>query len=123
MRIDGGTTSVQDMIAQCQEGIYVNRFSGIELMDAKSCMLSGVTNGGCLLIKNGKITKAAKNFRFLDSPFFFLNTIEAIGPARRAAFGYTPPSYGEWAEWPRLPVIAPTLMVRDFNFVGIADAV
>jgi predicted Zn-dependent protease len=120
--------TIDEMIADCQEGIYVNRFSDVSLLDRPTGMMTGVTRDGCFLIRNGKIDKAVKNFRFVDSPFFMLNKLEHIGVAERVAFGYqTVPTlkdrYDTWLRWPALPVIVPPLMVRDFNFTGISDAV
>jgi predicted Zn-dependent protease len=117
------------MIAQCKEGILVNRVSDVEMVDEYTCVLTGVTHGGCFLIKDGRIFKPVKNFRFLESPFFFLNRIEALGVPERAAFGFTPRGENEPAwdshggAWPRPPLIVPPMMVRDFNFTALSDAV
>ena len=116
--------TLQEMIASCKEGIYVNRFSDVHMVNQESGLTTGVTRDGCFFVKDGKISKAVKNFRFLESPFFFLNKVEAIGTAERAAFGYTPPARGEgYALWPRPPIIAPPMMVNDFNFSALADFV
>jgi len=120
------TVPLDDMIAVCKEGIYVNRFSNVEVTDSISGMMTGVTRDGCFLVQHGKITKALKNFRFSDSPFLFLNRIEAIGRSRRTALGYAPPGPGNprsWEQWPLEPIIVPPLMVNDFNFSGLAAAV
>jgi predicted Zn-dependent protease len=125
MRMDGGPTSLDAMIASCEEGIYVNRLSNVDLVDKRTGMLTGVTSDGCFFVKHGKIDRPVKNFRILDSPFFFLNNIEALGATARAAFGYTPRGRGEmsYTDWPRPPLIVPPIMVRDFNFSSLADAV
>jgi len=127
LRVSGGSTSIEQMIAQCDEGIYVNRVSDVELIDLLSGLMTGVTRDGCFLIKHGKLERPVKNFRFLDSPFFFLNRLQALGPTARAAFGYTPESprgeAGAPTAWPRWPMIVPPMMVRDFNFSALADAV
>jgi predicted Zn-dependent protease len=131
MRIGGGHTSMAQMIAQCEEGIYVNRFSDVDVLDMESGMLTGVTRDGCFLVRNGKIDRPVKNFRFLMSPFFAMNNLMAVGPSHRVAFGYAPPVQSELRvnvsslafEWPRRPVIVPPMMVRDFNFSSLADAV
>jgi len=81
--------------------------------------MTGVTTGGCFLVRNGKIEKAIKDFRFVESTYFFLNRLIAIGATERTAFGYAP-----WhGEWPIAPTIVPPVMVRDFNFTALADAV
>lgn len=114
-------TTVDEMIAGCKRGIYVNRFAFIESVggDPTSGMLTGITNGGCFLVKDGKIDKAIKNLRFRESPWFALNRLEAIGTPERAPFGFSP-----WAgEWPIEPIVVPPLMIRDFNFNALADSV
>jgi predicted Zn-dependent protease len=125
IRVSGGNVSVDDMIAHCREGIYVNRLSSVELVDKRTGLTTGVTRDGCFLVKDGKIVKALKNFRILESPFFFLNKLEALGVSERAALGYTPPRLGETGptDWPRRPMIVPPMMVHDFNFSALADAV
>jgi hypothetical protein len=42
-----------------------------------------------------------------------------IGTPHRAALGYTPGK----DEWPLPPMIVPPLMVRDFSFTMLADAI
>jgi len=127
IRVDGGPTSIESMIANCKEGVYVNRFSGIELIDLRTGVMTGVTRDGCFFVKDGKINRPVKNFRILESPFFFLNKLVALGPTARAPFGYTPPGRYESNQfvfdWPRRPMIVPPMMVDDFNFSALADAV
>jgi predicted Zn-dependent protease len=126
IRVTGGNTTIEQMIAQCQEGVYVNRFSSVDLVDMSTGMMTGVTRDGCFFVKNGKIDRPIKNFRFLESPFVFMNNVEAMGVPERAAFGYTPPAvtyYDPFSTWPRRPVIVPPMMVRDFNFSALSDAV
>jgi len=129
LRISGGTSSIESMIAACKEGVYVNRFSDVSLIDLQSGVMTGVTANGCFLVKDGKINRPIKDLRFLESPFFMLNRLDALGPTVRAPFGYTPPDgsteYGStmYYEWPRRPMIVPSMMVRDFNFTALASAV
>jgi len=120
MRMSGGITSLDEMIANCELGIYVNRFARVQ--DAFSTTvgeLEGVTDGGCFLVRHGKIEKSIKNLTFRESPWLAFNRIEAIGPAERAPFGYSP-----WlGSWPLPPVVVPPMMIRDFNFTAMSDAV
>jgi len=116
--MSGGPTTVEEMIANCELGIYVNRFAQMSDLGGPSAMMTGVTNGGCFLVRHGKIEKAIRDLRFVDSPWLFLNRLEAIGTTQRTAFGYAPWSGG----WPIAPTIVPPVMVRDFNFTALADA-
>jgi predicted Zn-dependent protease len=120
-RMSGGTSTTAEMSARCEEGIFVNRLSEVELVDQRSGLVTGVTRDGCYLIKHGKIEKAVKNFRILESPFFVLNKVEALGVPERVAFGYAAGLYAP--PWPHPPVMVPPMMVSDFNFVSLADAV
>jgi predicted Zn-dependent protease len=130
MRVDTtpGTKlqTLDEMIANCEEGIYVNRFSDIDELDSLTGMQTGTTRDGCFLVKNGKIDRPVKNFRFVDSPMYFLNRLVAIGKPERTALGFTPPIRGEpsyASDWPRRPMVMPPVMVNDFNFTGLSDAV
>jgi predicted Zn-dependent protease len=126
IRLSGGTTTVEEMIARCEEGIYVNRLSSVDLVSQPTGLTTGVTRDGAFYVKKGKIERGIKNFRFRESPFFFLNRIEALGVPIRATFGYTPRGSNEnneYTAWPRRPIIVPPMMVRDFNFSAMADAV
>jgi len=115
----GPTLTVEEMIANAKEAIYVNRLSGIQVLHRRSGVITGTTNGGCFLVRNGKIDKAVKDFRFIDSFYFFMNRLIAMGTPERTAFGYSP-----WhGSWPIAPTIVPPVMVNDFNFVALADAV
>jgi predicted Zn-dependent protease len=119
IRMDGGPSTIDEMIANCAEGIYVNRIAALESVDRRTGMMTGVTNGGCFLVRHGKIEKSIRDLRFLDSPYFFLNRLQAVGPTARSAFGYSPTQ----DEWPLAPTIVPPIMVQDFNFIAMADAV
>jgi len=119
LQASGRESTVDEMIANCELGIYVNRLANVAGGAGRSGMMTGVTSGGCFLVRNGKIVKSIKDLRFLDSPWFFLNRLVAVGRAQRSAFGYAP-WYGEW---PIAPTIAPPIMVKELNFVALADAV
>jgi predicted Zn-dependent protease len=128
IRVSGGETSIEQMIAQCDEGVYVNRLSGMSNADGRTGLVTGVTRDGCFYIKNGKIEKSVKNFRILESPHFVFNKLLAIGPTQRAAIGYAPTAmpndvWNVYTDWPRTPMIVPPMMVSDFNFAALADAI
>jgi predicted Zn-dependent protease len=110
LRMSGGATSIEEMIASTTRGILVTRFSDIEIVSLKTLYLTGVTRNGTFLIENGKISKPVKNMRFEDSPFFFLNNVQALGVPRRVAL-------------PGSPCVMPAIAVRDFAFTSLTDAV
>lgn len=118
------TASIDEMIANCSEGIYIQRFSDVTHVDLQSGMMTGVSRDGCFFVKDGKIVKPVKNFRFTDSPILAFNRLEMIGTPHRVAFGISPArNIGSRHRWPRLPVIVPPMMIRDFNFSALSDSV
>jgi len=124
MRMSGGSSSVEEMITKCERGIYVHRFANLQVIDGHSGAMSGYTRDGCLLIMNGKISRPVKDFRIFESPFLMLNRLVALGKPQRIAFGFTPPNpFDVNARWPLSPMIVPPVMVTDFNFSALADAV
>lgn len=103
-------TPIETMIATMSRGLLVTRFHEVSLIDPKSMLYSGYTRDGVWLIEHGKISKAVKNLRFLDSPLFALNNIEQIGVPQRVFH-------------PGLPTVVPALKIRDFHFTSMSDAV
>lgn len=103
----GPTTTLEEMIASTERGIWVNRLSPVTLMSTKMLLLSGTTRDGAFLIEKGKITKPIKNLRFTDSPLYVLNKLEAVGPPVRAS----------------RDIVAPRIKARDFEFTSLTDAV
>ncbi len=111
-KMEGGNTSLEEMIKSTPRGVLVTRLWYLRPVDPRTILYTGLTRDGTFLIENGKITKAIKNFRFNESPLFMLNNVEAIGPAVRIA-----------GTEQGGPVVVPALKVRDFNFTSLSDAV
>ncbi|MEP6691915.1 MAG: TldD/PmbA family protein [Gemmatimonadaceae bacterium] len=108
----GGSTSMEEMIASTPRGILVTRLWYLREVDPRSILYTGLTRDGTFLIENGKISKAITNLRFNESPLFMLNNVEAIGPSMRLA--------GTEAGG---DVAMPALKVRDFTFTSLSEAV
>lgn len=125
--MSGGTTSIEEMIAATERGIYVTRFSSIQLIDRRSLQLGGVTRDGTWLIEQGKITKAIKNMRFSDSPLAALNRVTQVGVPQRvfhpyALLGFRAGPSGLLPSPAIAPVVVPALTIEDFNFTSISNA-
>ena len=115
LRMLGGTTSVADMIKSTERGILVTRFWYIRGVDPRTILYTGLTRDGTFLIENGKVTRPIKNFRFNESPIFFLNNLEAMGPTIRINASENLGAGGA--------VYMPPIKVRDFTFSSLSDAV
>jgi predicted Zn-dependent protease len=115
LRMDGGSMSIPEMVANTKRGILVTRFWYIRSVDPRTILYTGLTRDGTFLIENGKVTHAVKNFRYNDSPIFMLNNIEALGqPVRVNAAEDGSPNGA---------IIVPAIKAQDFNFTSLSDAV
>lgn len=111
--MSGGTATRDEMIRNVKKGILVTRFWYIREVDPRTLVLTGLTRDGTFLIENGKIGRPVKNFRFNESPVAMLNNVEAMGRTERAV----------GSEVEDLPVCVPPLLVRDFTFSSLSNAV
>ena len=115
LRMSGGDSSVEEMIAGTQRGILVTRFWYIRPVDPRTILYTGLTRDGTFLVENGKIVRAIKNLRFNESPVFMLNNLEAMGrPVRVSASEDGSPG---------LAIVVPPIKTRDFSFTSLSDAV
>ena len=108
--MDGGNSSLEELIASTERGILITRFFYIRDVDPKSMLLTGLTRDGSFLIEKGKITTPVKNFRFNESPVAVLKNIEMMSKPVRVQSGAT----GN---------LLPALKVKDFTFSSLSDAV
>jgi predicted Zn-dependent protease len=115
LRMLGGTTSIADMIKSTERGVLVTRFWYIRAVDPRTILYTGLTRDGTFLIENGKISHPIKNFRFNESPIFFLNNLQAMGPTIRINASENLGAGGA--------VYMPPIKVRDFTFSSLSDAV
>ena len=106
MIMEGGTSSLENMIKGTDRGILVTRFWYIRFVDPQTLLLTGLTRDGTFYIENGKIQFPIKNFRFNESPVIMLNNVEELGKPERTD-----------------NMIVPPMKIRDFTFTSLSDAV
>jgi len=104
--LEGGTGSLDDLVAGCGRGLLVTRFWYIRTVNPQTLQLTGLTRDGVWLVERGKIVGPVNNFRFNDSPADLLKNVEAMSAAV---------STGR--------MIVPAIRARDFNFSSKSDAV
>ncbi|MGB9433386.1 MAG: metallopeptidase TldD-related protein, partial [Candidatus Acidiferrum sp.] len=102
--VEGGNTSVEEMIASTDGGLLVTRLWYIREVDPYEKIMTGMTRDGLFLIERGKIAGAARNFRFNQSVLEMLRNVECMGPARRAT--------GEES----FEMVVPSMKIRNFHF-------
>jgi predicted Zn-dependent protease len=110
--MQGGTKSLEELIAGTKKGILVTRLYYIRDVDPQSLLLTGLTRDGTFYIENGKIQYPVKNFRFNESPVIMLNNLEELGITERIVSEESNNNY-----------LLPPLKVRDFTFTSLSDAV
>ncbi|HEY0968502.1 MAG TPA: TldD/PmbA family protein [Opitutaceae bacterium] len=102
----GGTASLDELIKGVERGVLVTRMWYIRPVDPQTLLYTGLTRDGTFYVENGEIKYAIKNFRFNESPVIMLNNLEALGRPQRANACLIPP-----------------MVVRDFTFSSLSDAV
>ncbi len=115
IKFPGQSGSVRDLIEGVDFGVLVTRFWYIRGVDPRTLKYTGLTRDGTFLIENGRVTAAVKNLRFNESIVAMLNNVEAVGEAVRVVAsesGGLGPA-----------VVVPPLVVRNFHFTSVSDAV
>jgi len=100
----GGDSSVEKMVASTERGLLVTRLWYIREVDPYEKVMTGMTRDGLFLVESGRVTGAARNFRFNQSLIEMLNHVEMMSPAVRAT--------GEES----FEMVVPAMKVRDFHF-------
>lgn len=90
--------------------VLVSRFWYNRMLEPRSILVTGLTRDGTFVVDKGRITKAIKNFRYNDSPLTLLKNVVAFGRPQRVVTG-------------NLVMVVPPLVVKDFNFASLSDAV
>jgi len=97
--------SVEEMIKETKQGVYVSRFHYVRTVNQPRMILTGLTRDGTFLIENGEITKPVRNLRFTDSFLDVYKGIQMIGKDQ---------------ERQELATV-PTLKVSKLRFTGVSE--
>jgi predicted Zn-dependent protease len=109
--LEGGKSSMDDLIASVDRGLLITHFWYIRGVNQQTLQQTGLTRDGVFLIEKGKITTPVMNFRFLESPVRLLKNTKMLGPAMRV----------RGLEGGMM--IAPALVATDFPLPSISDAI
>ncbi|MBX3133899.1 MAG: TldD/PmbA family protein [Gemmatimonadaceae bacterium] len=115
LAMNGGTETVESMIASTQRGLLVTRFWYIRSVDPRTILFTGLTRDGTFLIENGRVTRPVKNLRYNESPIFMLNNLMAMGRPERVS--------ASESGGPGQAIMIPAMKIRDFNFTSTSDAI
>ena len=100
-----------DLVRAVDRGVLVTRFWYNRTLDPRTILATGLTRDGTFLVEQGKITSAVKNFRYNDSPVTLLRNVLALGRPQRIV-----------TRGGRVMVVPP-MVVKDFNFSSLSDAI
>jgi predicted Zn-dependent protease len=114
--MDGGTATVDELIAGTERGVLVTRFWYIRPLDPQTILVTGLTRDGLFLIEKGKVTRAVKNMRWNESPIVAFNNLEAMTPPERTVSG-------EGIGGAGFTIVCPAARIREFTFSSSSDAV
>ena len=103
-----GESSVDEMIASTQRGLYITRFFYTRLVHNKGCVMTGMTRDGAFLIENGEISHPVKDLRFTQSYVEALAGVEAVGRESKLVLNEV-----------GFATRVPALKLASFNFTGV----
>jgi PmbA protein len=103
----GGESSLEEMIASTDHGLLVTRLWYIREVDPYEKVMTGMTRDGLFRVEKGKVTTAARNFRFNQSVLEMLRNVELMSPAVRAT--------GEEA----FEMVVPAMKINGFQFTEV----
>lgn len=113
--MEGGTTTVDEMIKSTRRGLLVTFFWYIRAVDPQTLLNTGMTRDGLFLIENGEIVAPVQNFRWNESPAVSFNNITALGRP-------VPMHTGEAYDNPGTALV-PAMKLEDFTMTSISPAV
>jgi predicted Zn-dependent protease len=113
--MEGGESSVEEMIKSVRRGIYVTRFHYINVVEPMKAVITGMTRDGTFLIEEGEIERPVKNLRFTESILKALSRVTAISKDRKIC--------SEGTVYSRRFVtgtVVPAVKIDGFNFSGVS---
>jgi PmbA protein len=104
--VQGGNSSIEEMVASTEKGIYVTHFHYMNVVDPMKAIITGMTRDGTFLIENGKITGGVKNLRFTESILKAFSNVELLSKEFTKCLVF----YGQ------LSMLTPAMKIRNFTF-------
>lgn len=103
--LNGGDSSIEEMIRSTERGILVTRFHYTNIIDPVKLTITGMTRDGTFLVEKGKISHPIKNMRFTESVVRIFNEVEAISKDQVFAKAFFGGGF-----------VVPAMKIRSFNF-------
>jgi predicted Zn-dependent protease len=110
--LEGGTGTVEDLIAQTERALLVTRFWYIRTVNPREGLVTGLTRDGVWLVEKGKIVHPVNNFRFNDGPINLLKNADALSAPAVVGSGESSTA-----------MVLPAIRAREFLFTSKSDAI
>lgn len=114
--MEGGRSTVDDLVRTTKKGILVTRLHYTNVIDPYKLTITGMTRDGTFLIENGIITKGLKNLRFTENVFRAFKNIDGI--SRGTCCVPDEPGYG--GRFARGSIV-PYVRIKDFTFTSATE--
>ena len=114
--MEGGNSSLEEMVRTVRRGIYVTRFHYTNVVEPMKAVITGMTRDGTFLIEDGEIKNPIKNLRFTQSILDALSGVKAISKERKICSGGS--VYGRRFV---TGTVAPALLIDRFHFSGVSS--
>jgi PmbA protein len=114
--MNGGASSVEEMVRSVRRGIYVTRFHYANVVEPMKAVITGMTRDGTFLIEDGEIKNPVKNLRFTESFLKALSRVKAVSRERK--------NCTEGTVYSRRFVtgaLVPAIQVDGFYFSGVSS--
>ena len=109
--LEGTEKGLGDLIESVERGLLVTRFFYVRPVNMQTGQMTGLTRDGLFLIEKGKITTPVVNFRWNESRWRMLQNTVGLGKPQRVR------------GMEGSGMITPPLVVKDFPFTSVSDAV
>jgi predicted Zn-dependent protease len=109
--MEGGSASIDDLVASIDHGLLVSSFWYIRTVDPRTILHTGLTRDGLVLIEKGKIPRPVVNFRWNESPASIFSKTEMLGVAERVV-----------TREGNLPMMAPPIKASAFRFTSVSPS-
>jgi predicted Zn-dependent protease len=105
--IEGGSGSLEDLIAGANRALLITRFWYIRTVNPQNLQVTGLTRDGVWMVEKGKVTGPVINMRFNDGPANLLKNVEAMSASVAVSEN----------------LVVPAIRSKDFLFTSKSDAV
>jgi len=77
--LSSGAASLDDLLAACDDGVYVERLWYTNWVDPQACLVTGMTRDGLYRVRGGKLAEPLLNLRFNQGLLGLFGDVLALG--------------------------------------------